>query len=245
MGRQHLPVARTAELVADVLGAPVSTGWLSSLLGSAADRLADFVAVVQQELRSAPVAHFDETGGRVGGKLWWIHVACTGEATLYHRARGRGKNSTNIGGVLPGFTGIAIHDGLNSYQGYDMSHALCNAHHLRELAGIAEATGQDRPTEMANLLVEINTAVKTAKANAKTSLSARRLASFRTRYRTIITRGWAAHPPHHRPGNRADPSSGRPGHWSAGSTSTKTTCSASPPTSPSPSTTTSPNATSG
>ena len=91
MGRQHLPVARTAELMSDVLGAPVSTGWLSSLLPAAAGRLAGFLAATQDALRSAPVAHFDETGGRVAGRLWWVHVACTGEATLYHRASGRGK----------------------------------------------------------------------------------------------------------------------------------------------------------
>lgn len=211
MGRQHLPVARTAELMSDVLGAPVSTGWLSSLMANAADQLAGFLAAIQKSLRSAPVAHFDETGGRVAGKLWWVHVACTGEATLYHRASGRGKDSINLGGVLPGFTGIAIHDGLTSYQGYDIAHGLCNAHHLRELAGIAEATGLDWPVEMADLLVEINTAVKTAKANATTSLSPRRLASFRTRYRAIIARGWAAHPPPPPTGKRGRPKLGPAG----------------------------------
>jgi len=195
MGRQHLPVARTAELMADVIGAPVSTGWLATLLGSASDRLGGFISTVQDTLRTAPVAHFDETGARVGTKLWWIHVAATNEATLYHRASGRGKDSMNLGGVLPGFDGIGIHDGLNSYQGYAMGHGLCNAHHLRELAGMAEATGQDWPTAMAELLVEINTAVRAATDTGKTRLALRRLATFRARYRRIITQGWAAHPP--------------------------------------------------
>jgi len=211
MGRQHLPVARTAELMSDVLGAPVSTGWLSSLLGNAADQLAGFMAAVRAAMQVAPVAHFDETGGRVAGKLWWVHVACTGEATLYHRASGRGKDSMNAGGVLPGFTGIAIHDGLSSYRGYEMGHGLCNAHHLRELAGIAEATAEQWPTQMAGLLVEINTAVKTAKANTKTSLPARRVASFQKRYRSIIAAGWAAHPPPPPTGKRGRPKLGPAG----------------------------------
>lgn len=211
MGRQHLPVARTAELMSDVLGAPVSTGWLSSLLPAAAGQLTGFLATTQDALRSAPVAHFDETGSRVAGKLWWVHVACTGELTLYHRASGRGKDSMNLGGVLPGFTGIAIHDGLSSYQGYEMGHGLCNAHHLRELAGIAEATGAEWPNQMAGLLVEINTAVKTAKANAKTELPARRVASFRARYRSIITRGWVTHPPPPPTGKRGRPKLGPAG----------------------------------
>src|SRR5680860_187091 len=70
MGRQHLPVARTAELMSEVLGAPVSTGWLSSLLPTAAGQLAGFMAAVRARVQRAPVVHFDETGGRVAGKLW-------------------------------------------------------------------------------------------------------------------------------------------------------------------------------
>jgi transposase len=46
--------------------------------------------------------------------------------------------------VLPAFTGIAVHDGYASYRRYThCTHALCNAHHLRELAGMAEITGQN------------------------------------------------------------------------------------------------------
>jgi len=211
MGRQHLPVARTAELMADILGAPVSTGWLASLLGDAADRLAGFIDVLRKQLRTAPVAHFDETGARVNDKLWWVHVACTGEATLYHRASGRGKDSINLGGVLPGFTGIGIHDGLTSYQGYDMGHGLCNAHHLRELAAMAEATKTRWPTTMAELLVEINTAVTTAKSAGKSKLAQRVLAGFWARYRRIIAQGRAAHPPPPPTGKQGRPKLGPAG----------------------------------
>ena len=77
LGRQHLPVERAAECLADCFGAPVSTGYLAPLLPNAAGRLEGFLALVGKELAQAEVAHFDETGGRVKGKLWWIHVACT------------------------------------------------------------------------------------------------------------------------------------------------------------------------
>ena len=128
LGRQHLPVERAAEMMADCFGAPVSTGWLSSLLPTAAGRLTGFLAFARKQLQDAEVAHFDETGGRVAAKLRWIHVACTDRLTLYHLATGRGKDSMDAGGVLPGFTGVAVHDGLASYRRYDVTHALCAAH---------------------------------------------------------------------------------------------------------------------
>ncbi len=105
LGRQHLPVARTAELMADCLGAPVSTGWVAGLLPCAAARLGPFTATVQEQLQAAPVAHFDETGARVAKKLWWVHVACTEGLTLYHRAPHGGTSPPTWVGCCPGSPG--------------------------------------------------------------------------------------------------------------------------------------------
>ena len=114
--------------MADCFGAPVSTGWLASLLPAAADNLQGFLADARTRLQAAEVAHFDETGGRVAAKLRWIHVACSNRFTLYHLAAGREKDSIDAGGVLPHFTGVAVHDGLSSYRRYEVTHALCAAH---------------------------------------------------------------------------------------------------------------------
>lgn len=198
LARQHLPVARAAELMTDCLGARVSTGWLAGLLPAAADRLDCFTVQARDQLRSAGVAHFDETGARVQAKLWWIHVACTDAVTLYHRAPSRGQTSMNLGGVLPGFGGVAVHDGLTSYRQYPVTHGLCNAHHLRELNALTETIGKDGvawPAKMADLLVEIHATVRAAKADGKVALPTRRLAGFRRRYRALIGEGWKAHPP--------------------------------------------------
>jgi transposase len=214
LARQHLPVARAAELLADCLGAPVSTGWLAGLPSAAADRLAPFTAEVRDRLRESPVAHFDETGARVAGKLWWIHVACTDTLTLYHRAPSRGEKSMNLGGVLPEFTGVAVHDGLTSYRRYDITHGLCNAHHLRELTVLVETIGNNGvewPAKMAHLLVQMHTAVQNAKAAGLTALDAQQLADYQDRYRALIGEAWAAHPPPPPTGKRGRPRLGTPG----------------------------------
>ena len=41
-------------------------------------------------------------------------------------------------GILPYFTGTAIHDHWESYYTYACTHGLCNAHHLRELIYFGE-----------------------------------------------------------------------------------------------------------
>jgi len=113
--------------------------------------------------------------------------------------------------VLPVFTGVAVHDGLTSYRRYDVVHALCGAHHLRELVGMAEATGQDWPTALADLLAEVHKAVLAAKADGKSALSARRLADYRRRYETLVTQGRRLNPPPPRTGKRGRPKLGPAG----------------------------------
>jgi hypothetical protein len=208
--RQHLPVARAGELMADCFNAPVSTGWLAGLVPAAAGLLEPFTDTVKGLLRDAEVLHVDETGGRVGGKLRWVHVAATNTLTLYHRADGRGKDSIDQGGVVPGFTGVLVHDGLASYRRYDTTHALCGAHHLREVAGIAETTGQAWATQLANLLVEIHLAVKVAKTDGHTALPDKQLDEFVRRYEDLVAQGQALNPPPPRTGKRGRPKLGRP-----------------------------------
>ena len=44
-------------------------------------------------------------------------------------------------GVLPDFTGIAVHDCWTPYDRYgQVTHALCNAHALREPQAVTDAT---------------------------------------------------------------------------------------------------------
>ncbi len=144
---QHIPVARTAELIADLTGAKVSTGWVCSTLTRAANVLVGVEAMTTTLITLATIGHFDETSLNVNGGKWWLHVACTETLTAYHLHRSRGRVAVDEFSVLPAFTGTAVHDALSVYDGENYRaarHALCAAHVCRELTAAAE-THPDHP----------------------------------------------------------------------------------------------------
>lgn len=195
MVRQHLPVARAAELLADVLGAPVSTGWLAGIAAEGAAGLDGFLAEVRRQLTEADVAHFDETGARIAGARWWFHVAATDRLTLLDCHPRRGVHAFDDIGVLAAFGGIAVHDGWKPYWHYTCGHSLCGAHLLRDLAGVAEVESQRPWAEgMADLLVDVKAAVDHALAADQAGLSQGQLRAFRRRYSLLVKAGYAANP---------------------------------------------------
>lgn len=136
---QHLPVERTAGLLTDLFGTPMSTGTVATWTSRAAAGLEPFTATAVAALSDADVVHVDETGLRVAGRLHWLHVACSALFTVLLCSTKRGKPGIDAVGVLPGFTGIAVHDAFAPYAGYTgATHALCNAHLLRELIAVVD-----------------------------------------------------------------------------------------------------------
>lgn len=194
MEGQLLPSARTCEILSDIVGVSVSEGTLFNTRSQCFEQLAPIASSIQSAIVDSPVVHFDETGLRVSGKLWWLHVACTDGLTYYFVHQKRGAEAIDEMGILPQFQGKAIHDGWKSYQSYDCEHFLCNAHHLRELMFIWEQYQQAWAIQMLILLCSIKSIVDEARA-AQTPLASDVLQSFETRYQVILAEGFAANPP--------------------------------------------------
>lgn len=135
---------RVAQAVADLFEVPISQGSVAALTARAGRRLdGDYLAVIRQALSVSPRVHFDETGLRVAGRLHWVHSASTDKYSLVYVHPNRGKLGIDAGGVLNGFTGIAVHDAWAPYDCYtDATHSLCCAHLLRELVAAAELDQQ-------------------------------------------------------------------------------------------------------
>jgi transposase len=83
-GAQFLPYGRAARLLSDMAGAQVSTGFVHAVFTDAAARLQPFLHRLRDLLRAQPVLHADETPARLGGRLSYVHVACTEQYTLFH-----------------------------------------------------------------------------------------------------------------------------------------------------------------
>ena len=200
---QHLPVARTAELLSQVCGAPVSTGWLAGLAAEAADGLDGFLDELRGQLRAADVLHADETSARVSGAIHWAHVASNDLLTLLDCHRTRGMEAITEMAVLPFFKGVLVSDRYKTYWSIDgIEHALCLAHLLRDLASVASSPKhRGWADKMADLLVEAKDAVEAAVAAGRDGLNTRELRLFGSRYARVVEQGFAAVPARHQPGS--------------------------------------------
>lgn len=188
---QHVPYDRLAEIFTDVVSMPVSVGAIKAMVAEAGGGLGLFLDVVSELLKDAPAVHFDETGGRVEGSLHWVHVASTSLYTLLLCHKRRGTVAMDDMGVIAKMTGVAVHDGWKPYRAYEVVHALCNAHHLRELADVFERFDQDWADEMIGLLLDAKEAVEKAVSKGHTHLDATTVHSIRVRYGTLVARGRA------------------------------------------------------
>ncbi len=191
---QLLPSKRVAELLSDVFGCELSEATLYTSRESCFAGLASVEAAIVQQIQQAPVLHCDETGMRVKGKLWWLHVASTDGLTFYFVHTKRGKAAMDAMGILPNEAGISVHDGFKSYAQYACEHALCNAHHLRELTFILERYQQIWAQELSILLCDLKQQVDDAKARAQKTLDADLVQWFEERYQALIQAGLAANP---------------------------------------------------
>lgn len=177
-----------------------------SIIRSCFGRLEETEEAIKAELIEAQVGHFDETGLRVGGKGMWVHVASTAKLTHYAVHPKRGYEATKEIGILPSFGGVAVHDGLSTYQRYERcAHALCNAHHLRELTFIEEEHKQEWAGRMKALLLEIEESVCEEAARGGRGLAPKKVGRFEMRYQELLEAGFEVNPPPEHTGKRGRP----------------------------------------
>ncbi|MGD8619846.1 MAG: IS66 family transposase [Gammaproteobacteria bacterium] len=188
---QLIPYDRIRDHFQDQLHIPVSAGSVFNFNTEAYDRLECFEQWVKTQLAQSELMHGDETGINIDGKRHWLHCASNTSLTWFYPHARRGTDAMDEMGILPFFKGVLCHDHWKPYYHYDCTHALCNAHHLRELERVWEQDQQQWAREMQALLIEISQAV----ADAGGCLPPDEAECWRRRYRRLLERAEAECPP--------------------------------------------------
>jgi transposase len=189
----HVPVARAVQLLGQLGGVAVSSGWMAGIRGKAAALIgaSGFGDRVRDLLRQAPALFADETPARAAGGLRYVHLACTTYLTLMHTGDRSGQ-AIDAGGVLPGYAGILVRDGYHGYAHLtDAAHAWCAAHLLRDLKGLHDA-GPDTEqwaAKIACLLLWARDAAAAARAAGQAALDPAVLDQLTARYRQAAADG--------------------------------------------------------
>ena len=160
---QFLSRDRVCAALADMFGCSPSPSVIVTMARKIAGCVAPALDTIIKALLASEVAHFDETGFRVAGKLAWVHSASSGKYVLVTVHAKRGTTGMDAAGALPSFAGIACHDAWAPYDTYSgvAGHALCNAHLLRELVAVTQ-TGTDQDLIWAQQAIDALLALKDA-----------------------------------------------------------------------------------
>ena len=194
---QYIPVERIKELLSDILNIDISTGTIMNMVLESNSLLANFDQVIKDSLIESELIHADETGLRVDSKNNWAHSVSNEFLSLFKLDNKRGSIAIDNIGVIPNSSGTVVHDGYQSYKKYEnVTHSLCNAHHLRELKLIYEQLNESWAKEMSDLLISALDKVTTAKNSYKSRLSTYQITKIKRNYRKILEKGYLENPPH-------------------------------------------------
>ena len=199
----YVSVDRTQKLLS-CLRIPISTGAIQSMLDKAAVAAVEPVGRIKEKVSGKDVVNFDETGLRVAGALHWLHCACSGPWRFYTVHRKRGEEGMEAMGVLPGFTGVAVHDFWSSYKKFGSArHAMCCQHLERELVFAEETGNQKWAGKLRKLLQGMCHAKNQLMTEGKSSFTEEELQQYMRQYDRIVAKGLKANPlPEKVPGKR-------------------------------------------
>jgi transposase len=189
---QLLPYKRIEEYFTEQLQIPISQGSLFNFNKEAFNNLSEFDQIAKDRLALSDLVHADETGVNIGGKRHWLHCVSNSLWTGFFPHEKRGTEAMDEMNIIPRFTGILCHDHWKPYYHYDgCLHALCNAHHLRELTRACEQDDQLWAGQMKALLEDINAEVH----DAGGCLNQEHAQQHREYYREILKKAEIECPP--------------------------------------------------
>ncbi len=183
-GYHFIASKRCVEFMQDLFNHTISEGSLFNAEKICYKGLEEFEKRLKKSLKKSSLMHADETGLRVAKQGHWLHVLSNRFGSYFFIHKKRGQQAMQEMNILTHFKGTLVHDHFKPYFKYGFAHALCNAHHLRELQSVFEQTGHNWALKMQSLLRTIKKAVE------KTSLNLSTVHAFEKEYDHILYLGY-------------------------------------------------------
>lgn len=144
-GRYRLTKREAGQCLADLFGAEVAVGTVSTIEQQVSAALAPVVAEARAAVRQAAVANVDETGWRQGRQRAWVWTVVTALVTVFQIDRSRGGQvlRTLLG---PTWAGIVGSDRFSAYRWLAVEQRqVCWAHLTRDFQKLADWGPGPRP----------------------------------------------------------------------------------------------------
>jgi len=191
---QLVPFDRLRETFVDLFSHRISQGTLIDINRACYEILKPVEEAIKQQLIASSVICLDETGMRIKGTRKWCHVVSTKDLTYYAAHSQRGSKANEDMGILPVYSGTAMHDGWVAYFKFNCKHALCNSHHIRDLLFIHDEDKQNWAKDLIDQLIDIKSTVDRRKS-IYCKLDLAEIKDFEERYDHIIERAKLENPP--------------------------------------------------
>lgn len=181
-------IQRTHDLLSAISGLSISTGSICKMNHEFASGLTDVVEKIRLALLQKTTVHCDESGARTEGSLAWVHNVSDADLTYQTVSWKRGSIGMQEANFLPLYTGTIVHDCWASYWKFGgLQHAVCCAHLLRELIGIAESHPEQKwPAHIKQLLLHMKKVKERAIDNEKSELSYYHQHTFSVKYDSCL-----------------------------------------------------------
>jgi transposase len=137
MGLSH---GKTAAVLETAFGLRVSRGGLAQAFQRVARKSQPTYEKLIEQIRGSPSVTPDETGWKVGGRLWWMWAFSSDKLTVYSIQPGRGyEQASAILGT--DYDGFLVRDGWAVYRRFTQAaHQTCVAHLLRRCREMLEVS---------------------------------------------------------------------------------------------------------
>ena len=168
----RLPVRTIRSLLKSLYGLCVSTGEIVNVLHLIAQRGQPYLQDLQQQMRTSPYLHADETGWREDGQNGYLWSFSTPEIRLFQYDRSRAGHVPRevIGASYQGHVVTDFYGGYNSVSGINQR---CWVHLLRDLDKLKEAHPDNQ--SVIDWVQSVRDLYREAKKYQKECLGARKL----------------------------------------------------------------------